>query len=230
MRKGGISVQFLLRHYKLILIGLLVLVILGSLPFLSKLTVEDILALIEHTHDSYLVAGGMFCLIYAVKGIVMVLPIFLLYLAAGIFFPTPVALLVTYLGLICEMSVSFWLGRLLGREIVQGIAGKHRKTRAFMALIDEKGAYASFFARLFPFPFDLVSLYFGTTQVHFVGFLFGSLLGVSPVMIPYVLAGDAILDPLSPQFLLPFASFIVISIVTLCIFVRWQKRHLKDKR
>ncbi len=223
------AVRWLLRHYKLLLLALLALVILLSIPFLSRLTVEDILALIEYTHNSYLAAGAILCAIYAVKGVVMVLPIFLLYIAAGIFFPLPVALLVTYLGLICEMSVSFLLGRLLGREAVQSLMQKHRKTRAFMLLIDEKGGYASFFARLFPFPFDLVSLYFGTTHVHYPGFIVGSLLGVSPIMIPYVLAGDAILDPLSPQFLLPFASFILISVATLVIFARWQKRHLRNR-
>ncbi len=78
------------------------------------------------------------------------------------------------------------------------------------------------------FPTDLMSMFFGATNTKYYQFLTGSLLGLIPGMIPIVLIGDAIANPLSKEFLIPFSISTVLSISAVLLYRVWIKKHKKQ--
>ena len=161
----------------------------------------------------------VFMVLYALKGAVLVVSAMMLYIAAGVLFPTWVAILVTYAGLIVSLSVGYFIGRKLGESRVNKMIAKRKKLSAFFHGNSENLVSLCFVARLFPMSYGLVSMFFGALKVPFFKYLLMSLLGISPRMIPIVLAGAAITNPLSAEFLVPFGLSLGISF---CIFMVYK--------
>jgi len=129
----------------------------------------------------------VFLVIYAVKPVVMLLPVNVLYLAAGVLFSPVVAVVATYIGLALMLSVGYLNGRELGEAKVSDILAKHQKAASFL---DSRRNITSmcFLVRLFPMPKDLFSMFFGAVGMPFYKYLAVSLAGMSPVMLSSVIA------------------------------------------
>ncbi len=87
---------------------LLLCLALLAVPRLSSLTVSDILS---HTPQSLLLAALVLLCIYCLKSVVMVIPIVVLYISAGILFPPVWGVLITYICALCEAGIGYWIGR-----------------------------------------------------------------------------------------------------------------------
>ena len=165
----------------------------------------------------------IFLALYALKGAILVVSVIMLYIAAGMLFPTWAAILITYAGLTVSFSVGYFVGIKLGEEKVSRIVAKRKKISDFLRGNKENIVFFCFISRLLPMSYGLASLLFGALRVSFFKYLFMSLLGVSPRMIPIVLAGAAIRNPLSAEFLVPFSISLSITIIILVIYKtkRW---------
>jgi len=161
----------------------------------------------------------VFMALYALKGAILVVSAVMLYIAAGVLFPTGVAILVSYAGLIVSLSVGYFVGYKLGESRVNKLIAKRKKLAEFFHGKSENLVSLCFIARLFPMSYGLVSMFFGALKVPFFKYLLMSLLGISPRMIPIVLAGAAITNPLSAEFLVPFGLSLGISF---CIFMVYK--------
>ena len=159
--------------------------------------------------------------LYALQGAVMVVPTGLLYIAAGLVFPTWMGILVTYAGLAVSLSVGYFIGRRLGEEKVSAMLAKNKKIADFLHGNKDNLLFLSFISRILPTPFGLVSLFFGAVKVPFPQYIFMSLLGLSPFMVPVVFAGAAITNPLSAEFIVPFA---ISFAVTFIIYIAYKKQ------
>jgi uncharacterized membrane protein YdjX (TVP38/TMEM64 family) len=73
-------------------------------------------------------------------------------------------------------------------------------------------------------PFDLLSMFCGALGLPFVKYLIVSLLGLSPTVMPLILAGAHISDPLSARFLVPFGVSLAITLTVFAIFSRATKK------
>jgi len=164
-------------------------------------------------------------LLYAVQGAVMVVPTGLLYIAAGLAFPTWQGILVTYIGLAVSLSIGYFIGRRMGKEKVNAMLAKNKKIADFLGGNKDNMLMLSFISRILPTPFGLVSLFFGAVKVPYVKYIFMSLLGLSPFMVPVVFAGAAITNPFSAEFLVPFG----ISLGVTGIFLVAYKTKLVTK-
>ena len=129
----------------------------------------------------------VFLIIYALKPVVMLLPVNVLYLVAGVLFSPVPAVVVTYIGLALMLTVGYVNGKELGEHKVSEILSKYKKAASFL---DSRRNITSmcFLVRLFPMPKDLFSMFFGAVGMPFYKYLVISLAGMSPVMISSVIA------------------------------------------
>ena len=126
-------------------------------------------------------------IMYALKPIVMLLPVNVLYIVAGVFFSPVLAVVITYIGLAAMLAVGYINGKELGEHKVSETLAKHKKAASFL---DSRRNITSmcFVVRLLPMPKDLFSMFFGAVRMPFYKYMVISLAGMSPVMISSVIA------------------------------------------
>lgn len=180
-------------------------------PRLSTLTAQDIL---NFTPSQPVAAALVLIGIFCVKTALMFIPMLVLYLAAGMMFPTGWAIVVVYLGLFCEMSLGYLFGRFMGMDGVRRLVAKRPKAGRSFQLVEKNEKTACFISKLIPLPvpLDLVNMFFGASAVSYPVFMVFSLLGLTATMIPCVVAGNALSDPLSPRFLVPLGISLGITL------------------
>ena len=156
--------------------------------------------------------------VYGIKAVVMVIPAPALYMAAGAAFPVEWALLVTYMGLFISLSIGYYTGKHLGEDAINALLAKNKRVSTFLELQHKNLPSFCFIARILPLPKDPMSMFFGSIKMPFSRYLIISMLGMSPIMIPNVIAGHAISQPLSPEFLVPFGVSLVITVSVFSIY------------
>lgn len=172
---------------------------------------------------------GLFVLIglYSLKAVTFVIPIALLFIASGAFLPLFQAVILTYALLAIELTLTFVIGRLLGREKVSKILSKNKRAEKFLHMDIEEGFLMTLMLRIVPNPsIDFISLLLSTTNLSYKSFITASLLGLTPSLLTYIFIGDAIWDPVSTAFVVPFMFRIALSIGTF-VFYRSSPRFKK---
>ena len=201
----------------IVLVGLFLLI----MPHLQFFSIENI---VNYAPSSIPLAALVFLLIYTLKSVVMVIPIPVLYISAGIVFPLEWAVAITYLGLIIALSIGYVVGKRLGENKVNRIYARHQKIAGFLDSRKDNLSSLCFTCRVLPVPFDLFSMFCGALKMPFGKYIFVSLLGLTPKALPFIFTGASIGDPLSIEFLAPFSiSFIIMLIV----FNIYQKQNEK---
>ena len=64
--------------------------------------------------------------VYLVKSVLFIIPASLIYISIGMAFPTPVACLISLVGIILEVTVTYFLGLFLGGEYVNKLLAKSK--------------------------------------------------------------------------------------------------------
>jgi len=159
-----------------------------------------------------------FLAIYAVKAVIIIIPAPALYIAAGAAFPTIWAIIITYIGITIGLCIAYHNGKRLGERRVHDLLSKSKRVSGFVEAHKNDLPSFCFISRVLPLPKDLLSMFFGALGMKFLRYLVISLLGMSPVMIPTVLAGSSITDPLSPEFLVPFGISLTVSLIVFAIY------------
>lgn len=190
---------------------LLFLVVIRS----GLLTIENIELLAEF--PIWLTILG-FIVIYAIMGVTMAIPKTMLFIAAGIAFPAWIGIMVTYVGLAVSASIGHLMGRKMGEEKVIKLLAKQKKVSDFLSGSKENLLSLCFISRVLPMPFALTSLFFGALKLPYLKFVFASLLGATPYMIPVIFAGASITDPFSAAFLIPFSISFGITIAIFIVY------------
>ena len=156
--------------------------------------------------------------LYAVKSITMTIPNSVLYITAGALFPTWIAVLISYAGLTISLSIGYFTGKKLGETNVYNLLAKQKRLKTFLNRDKEDLLLLCFVARLLALPFGLASFFFGSLKLPLFKYVFVSLLGVTPTMLPIVFSGAAIANPLSFAFLIPFGISFVITLVIVVVY------------
>ena len=161
---------------------------------------------------------------YILKPLVMFIPVTALYIAAGVIFPTWVAFVITYGGIVLALTSGYYVGKFLGERKVNDYVAKNEKVSQFLDGCDGRFSAFCFIYRILPLPFDLFNLMCGATKVPFWKYLIVSLLGLSPAIVPYILVGTYITTPLTPEFLLPFGISLAFSLSMFILYKRGRYR------
>jgi len=200
-------------NWKLLLFGIIAAVLL--LRIVYTLDIFSIDFITGFSEISMFLTVIVIILMYALQGAIMVVPTGLLYVAAGLAFPTWIGIIVTYAGLTVSLTVGYLIGRKMGEEKVGKMLEKNKKIAEFLSSSKDNLLMLSFISRILPTPFGLVSLFFGSLKVPYVKYICMSLLGLSPFMIPTVFAGAAITNPFSAAFLIPFSISLGVTVIIL---------------
>lgn len=214
------------KRFKYVPVMLFIVLIIFLFPLFKDLEVSDIL---NYSPESTLLAALILLGIYCLKSVAVFIPLSVLYISAGIMFPTGWAIALTFFCLFCEMSIGYFIGKRMGGEKVAALMEKNSKTRKLLFYHEKNNSMVCFIARILPLPFDLVNMFFGATGRSYPQFIAISLLGLTPKMIPKVLIGNAASNPLSKQFLIPFVICGIVAMCTFFLYQKWRKdKTLKD--
>ncbi len=129
--------------------------------------------------------------IYALKAVVFVVPASLVYVAVGGIFPHLWAVLLNLAGIFLELTITFFLGKLLGRKTVTTILSKSEKGRRLLEKdVGTKPVMILGIRAVPAFPIDLVSLLYGITGIGYFKYILFSFLGVSWRVILFTIIGN----------------------------------------
>lgn len=207
----------------IVLLLLLVVVFTFFFWYKSELSWQDVW---NFSSESTALAALLLIGIYCLKTIAWAIPLNVLYLGAGYLFSTGPAIIMTYLGLITELTLGFYLGRYLGTRHVRTTMEKRKYAKWFMEAAAKNGVMSCFLIRVLPGPpADVVNMFFGTLNIRYVPFLFFSLLGLTPGMLSVIFIGRAAANPLSPEFLLPFFIRMIIAACSLAGYFMVKKKQ-----
>lgn len=147
---------------------------------------------------------------YAIATLLL-LPKNVLSAAAGFAFGLPVGVALVWVAAMLGASASFWLGRRLGRDGVERLAGRH--LARLDALVLRHGVLAILAARLIPVvPFTAVNYGSGLTAVGFPAYLLATAVGILPGTVAYVAVGAYGTDPGSRPFLLATGALLALTL------------------
>ena len=163
----------------------------------------------ERPFVSCLVMLGLFLL----KSVDFLIHSGVLYAADGIMFPLPLALLLNLVGIVITVTPSYFLGRLWGPPVMEALFQKYPKLRAFES--DDGGSLLiAVLLRTAGLPIQVGSVYMGAAGYRFGRFLLGSLLGLTPMMVPYTVMGGSASNMRSPVFIIAIAAEVLVTVLS----------------
>ena len=184
--------------------------------FLSNLDIRTLIAGASSIFIAELIILG----VYAVKAVMMVVPASLIYISVGMAFDPKRAVIVNLLGIALEVTVTYFLGKFLGKDAVEK---KIRSTKAgdkFFTMLDKNRNVAIFLMRFIPaFPIDFSSLFMGAFDFKFFPYLIFSVLGIAPRVIAFTVLGEGIYE-LIPMKYIVLAVICAIPVVTAVLLIK----------
>lgn len=185
------------RRWKLLLLGILglgLLILYESKP----VTAEEILS---WQPENLFLAAFALLLAYAVKSMLVFVPLMLLQILIGHLYPREAAFALNLLGLVVVMAVPYAIGRRLGSGKMERLLAKYPKLRGILKLQSENEVALCFMLRSCAVPpADIVTMYLGASGVSFGVNVIGGVLGSLPAMVLTTFLGESIRDPSSPVF------------------------------
>lgn len=128
---------------------------------------------------------------YVVGGLI-VLPVTLLHIVAGVIFPFPQGFLYALSGCMLSASTTYLLGRFLGKDTVGRLGGK-RLNRINRQLAHQGWLTIVVIRNLPLVPFSVVNMIVGASRFDFKDFLLGTALGMAPSILLITFFAERIL-------------------------------------
>lgn len=148
--------------------------------------------------------------IYLIKGVLFIIPASLIYISIGMAFPTPTACLISLVGIIIEVTATYFLGVFLGGDYVEKLL---RKSKGGQKILDKKlndNFPALLGIRALPvFPIDFVSLFWGASRCRFPRYFIASVVGIMPRVVLFTILGDGIYDYIPIHLIIKIVIFAI---------------------
>jgi uncharacterized membrane protein YdjX (TVP38/TMEM64 family) len=199
---------------------ILLLTVQSALALDTELTPEE---LAEHAPKNQILAGAFMIILFAVKSLIFIVPIPILYLASGLIFEPIPAFIINFIGMMVCTAVPYFIGRYSGAGLFQKLIKRYPKLQILDTFQHENQWFVSFMVRAVGFlPCDAVSLVLGAWKTNFLRYMSGTALGMLPGLIATTLIGITITDPSSPGFII---SIILTILVSVGSFTFWRLYH-----
>lgn len=194
----------------------------------DSITVEGI---VNCFPENMIAAAGIMLLLFALKGITVVIFCGILYMASGILFSLPIAITVNIIGTAIMTSVPFFIGKKAGSALLDRLARKNRKLELLRDLPRQNEWLTSFAVRIVGcLPADLVSMYLGASGLKYSRYIGGTIAGMLPSVIAFSVMGTSIHDITSPAFWISVIIEVLLILLSLVIYLFWRKKHLKESK
>lgn len=179
--------------------------------------------LLAYAPENLWLAALMLIGCYPLKALSVFFPIAVLYLAAGLLFPLPAALLVTLAGSAAGYSLPWLIGRTAGGGLAGRMAARFPKLAPALALKDRSPVFFSYLLRVVGvIPFDLGSLLLGACGAPFLRGLLGSWMGLLPGILTNLLLAEQLDKGINTAYLILMAVLTALSL----LLTAWGRRQM----
>ena len=180
-----------------------------AVKYYDELKNIDVRAIVEGS-SSVLLAVATIWGIYFVKAVLFIIPASLIYISIGMAFSPVTACLISLVGIIIEVTATYFLGRFLGGDYVEKLL---RKSKGGQKILDMKlndNFPALLGIRALPvFPIDFVSLFWGASKCKFPRYFFASVIGIMPRVVLFTILGDGIYDYIPIHLIIKIVIFAI---------------------
>ena len=160
----------------------------------EKLKNIDVRALVDAS-TSMVIALVTIWGVYLVKSVLFIIPAMLIYVSVGMAFPPATACLISLVGIILEVTVTYFLGQFLGGPYVNRLLSKTKPGKKVLEMKLNENFPTLLVIRALPvFPIDFVSLFWGASKCRFPRYFIASVVGIMPRVILFTIIGDGIYD------------------------------------
>lgn len=192
----------------------------------ANISWEDVLASLD---DNYLLAAVAIFLVLCIKTILPIIPLVVIYVAAGVLLPTPIAIIVVTLGLAVESTLGYLIGKRFGMGYVERLAGKSKRAEILLQRQEDHAFSFAVIIRILPGPpSDVTSMFFGAIEMPYPTFLVASLLGYSARMLPLIIIGESAKDPFSPFFVVSATMVLLVAFLTIWIHRKMRRKSSSE--
>lgn len=188
----------------------------------EEITAENLLNLAP---EEPLFAAIFLVLLYAFKSLTIFFPIIILNVLGGFLFEPIHALIINSIGMVVEIIIPYWIGRVSGTSLANRLYEKQPKLRELVGERSGNSLFVPFFLRVIScLPADVIGMYLGAKKVPFWPCLVGSFLGTLPRLVTSTLLGMNITDPSSPMFWVSIGLTAGISAISFLAYYLWKRR------
>lgn len=195
----------------------------------KRLSNLDVRALIAGA-SSLLVAELIILGVYVVKAVLLVLPASVIYISVGVAMDWKRAVIVNVIGIMIEVTVTYFLGKFLGKSTVEKKLKGTKAGDKLLNIQDKNKNLAILGIRFIPaFPIDFSSLFMGAFDFKFLPYFLFSVLGLAPRVIAFTILGDTIYD-LIPMKYIVLAAIVAIPVVLAVTVIKKKLGKNKEVR
>lgn len=210
------------RRWKILLLALLALVLL-YLHSQYHITTEQLLS---WQPENLLLAAFVLLCFFAVKSVLVFVPIMIPQILVGHLYPRDLAILINLLGLVVVMAVPYWIGKGRGTVKMDRLLAKYPKLQMILNAQDDNQMAFCFMLRACAVPpADIVTMYLGASGMPFLTNVIGGVLGCFPGMVLTTFLGANIRNPESPAFWKALALNIAWVVLSGLGFYLYKKVH-----
>jgi len=170
--------------------------------------------------------------LYVLKSLTVFFPIAVLNVLGGFLFDPVKAIVFNCIGVVVELSIPYWIGRISGQPFAKRLEGKYPKVAKVFGEHSDNLFFLSVFLRaLFCLPGDAISMYFGAIKMPHFKYLIGSFIGILPGTVAFTLLGMSITNPDSPLFWISILMTVGFAFVSMLCYMLWKniKRNRSKK-
>lgn len=167
--------------------------------------------------------------IYALRGVILVIPVGIMSLAGGLAFGKWWGTLYILIGATGGAGLSFLLARYFGRDFIEKFEWLHKgRIKKFDDNIGKNGLKIILFMRLIPlFQYDAVNFGSGLSKMRFRDFLLGSFIGMIPGGFINAMLGESLDNIISVQFFVALGFFLLLMLIP-TIYKKLKKKTPAD--
>lgn len=199
-----------------------------AVRYYDELKNIDVRAIVEGSSS---VAFAVFTIwgIYLVKAVLFIIPASLIYISIGMAFSPVTACLISLVGIILEVTATYFLGRFLGGDYVEKLLKKSKGGQKILEMKLNDNFPALLGIRALPvFPIDFVSLFWGASKCKFPRYFIASVVGIMPRVILFTILGDGIYDYIPIHLIIKIVIF-AIPIGCIVYLIRHFMKIKKEK-
>ncbi len=186
---------------KLTVCTALIVLITVNYDYLKNLDIRKLADSSSSLPVTYATLLGVYC----VKGLTMVIPASVVYIAVGMALKTSTALTINGAGIIIEITATYLLGRFLGGDAVITKISNIKNGDKIITLYEKYKKPGIFVIRFFGLPIDFCSLFFGAMKVPYAEYMLFSFIGIMPRVILFTILGDKVYDLIPMKYIIPAA-------------------------
>lgn len=212
----------------LLRVAIAMIIFAAAVIYYDELKNIDVRAIVEGSSSVYLAVATIWG-IYFVKSVLFIIPASLIYISIGMAFSPVTACLISLVGIIIEVTGTYFLGRFLGGDYVEKLL---RKSKGGQKILDMKlndNFPALLGIRALPvFPIDFVSLFWGASKCKFPRYFLASVIGIMPRVVLFTILGDGIYDYIPIHLIIKIVIF-TIPVASVVYLIRHFIKIKKEK-